>query len=788
MKLEDLGSALGRAVVKHRFLTIVLSLLSCLALSWGATRAQFSTDYRIFFSSRDPELQAFERLEKVFTKTDNIVLVVQAKEGDVFEQEALTAIRELTTDAWKLPYASRVDSLTNFSHVTNDDGELVVEELPPGPLSQQQRTSAKTRALGEPLLVGALLSQDAKTAGVNVTLRLPRQSSKEVTEAAKATRSLVERARQEHPGLEIRASGMALMNDAFMEASIEDMSFIVPLMCVVMMLVMALLLRSALGTFAVTVVVVMASAPALGLAGWLGYPLTPPSASAPTIVMTLAVANGVHLIISMGHALAAGKSKAEAIVDAVRVNFRPVFFTSLTTAIGFLCLNFAESPPYGHLANMTATGITAAFVYSFTLLPAMLLLLPLRVPTASARTGRAFERLAAFMQRRFRLVLAGAAALTLLFGASALTLESNDQFVDYFDDSIAFRPDTEFMMKHLSGVYTLDYQLGSQGESGITDPDYLTHLEAFATFLRSQPEVRHVYSFSDVMKRLNQRLHDDAPGSYRVPTDKEAAGQYLLLYEMSLPQGLDLTDRVDIAKSSTRLTVIVDNLSTKELSTFKERSEQWLRSHAPAAMWTQATSPVVIFSHLSRENTRSMMFGTFVSLLLISACLVFALSSMRLGVLSVVPNIVPIVLGYGAWALAFGEINIVASVAGTICLGIIVDDTIHFLSKYQLARDEHGLDVQQAVRLTYRSVGPALVVTSLILLFGFGVLTQSSFEMNSSLGLFAMFVIGAALVADLALLPALLLWLDREPTPALARDELRLPALPRAPLRSVSAG
>ncbi len=761
MKLEQQGARLGQLVLEHPKKIVALSLICASLASVGLKDAAFSADYKIFFSSADPQLASFQKLEAVFTKTDNVVFVVKARSNDVFETGPLTAIQSLTKDAWKLPYATRVDSLTNFQRAYAAEGDLVVEDLvtpPARKLSSAQLLQLKKAAFEEVLLVGALLSKDGATGGVNVTLRLPVDNPRAVTEVTKAARALAQKYASAHPEVEVKVSGMALMNDAFMEASIEDMSLIIPLMYAVMIIAMTLLLRSWLATFSVVLIVLLSSAVSLGVAGWLDYPLTPPSASAPTIVLTLAVADGVHIFVSMREAMRDGLHKRQAIVRALSLNLRPVFLTSLTTMIGFLCLNFAEAPPYWHLANMTSAGIVAALVFSLTLLPALLALGPVSAPKRSGGGASTWSiKLADFVIARRRPLLMLGLVVTIVFSAMAARLQTNDRFFDYFDDSISFRPDARFMMDNLTGLYSLEYQLGS--EKGVAEPEYQFHLDRFTLWLRSQPEVRHVYSLSDILKRLNQCMHDER--RYVVPTSRELAAQYLLLYEMSLPFGLALNDRVDIDKASSRVSVTVEDLSSRQMRAFKLRTERWLEEHTPKYMWTEATSPVVIFSYLSDRNTEAMMKGNFVSLILISLCLLFALKSVRLGLLSVLPNVLPIVLGYGLWSLIFGEINIVASVAGTVCLGIIVDDTIHFLSKYQLAREHDGMSSAQAIRHTLSHVGPALVVTTVVLLLGFGVLTLSGFQMNSYLGLLTVMVVSFALAADLLILPPLLMFVER---------------------------
>ena len=264
----------------------------------------------------------------------------------------------------------------------------------------------------------------------------------------------------------------------------------------------------------------------------------------------------------------------------------------------------------------------------------------------------------------------------------------------------------------------------------------------------------HVFSFADIMKRLVAATHEDRPEAYRLPTTRGEAGELVLLYEMALPPGADLTDRVSLDKSRTRLSVILQDMSSRQMSDFAARAEGWVREHAPM-MTTEATGPVVIFSALSDRNARGMLRADFLSLGLISLCMILVLRSFRLGLLSVVPNVVPIVIGYGIWWFGVGQMNVVATVAGSISLGVIVDDTIHFLTRYRVEIARPGATVEGAIEHTVAHAGPAMLSTSVILVFGFGVLCFSSFQMTSYLGWLSVVIVAVAPLADLVLVPAL---------------------------------
>ncbi|MCA9623904.1 MAG: MMPL family transporter, partial [Myxococcales bacterium] len=628
-------------------------------------------------------------------------------------------------------------------------------------LSDDELAAIQQAALGDPVLSGSLVSPDGTTTAVNVNLRLPGERADEVSAVAEAARALADELRRDYPELTVQLTGMALMNHAFMEASMRDMAVMLPVVLLLILGLVAFWLRSLLATLAIALVTLASAAAAMATAGWLGYPITPPSAAAPIVVLTLAVADGVHIVRTTSQLMAQGHDRLEAIRESMRVNWGPVTYTSLTTMVGFACLNFAETQPVWHLANMTVVGVFVAWLLSVTALPAMLVRIRLRAREADERSPR-FAALADFVTRHYRGVFVVSAVVVGLSAVGVTRLQPNDDFVRYFDEALEFRVATDFTQEHLSGIYRLELEVRSGEENGISDPAYVGKLEELVTWLRERPEVHHVYAFTDILKRVNQTVSGDDPAAYRLPETREAAAQYLMLYEMGLPPGMALSDRINVDKSSTRVTITIGDLQSQEVRAFAAATESWLAAHAPPSMAGKVTGPVVIFSELSERNVRTMMGGNLASLLLISLCLAFVLRSARLAGVSLLPNILPIVVGYGIWGLAVSRLNIVASVAGTVSLGIIVDDTIHFLMKYERMRREKGLSAEEAVRETLVQVGPAMAITTVVLASGFFVLALSAFQMTSHLGVLTGAIAVAAIVNDLFLLPALLLGLARK--------------------------
>ncbi|MBT4076285.1 MAG: MMPL family transporter [Gammaproteobacteria bacterium] len=755
----------AEGVIRFKWLVIVMSILSVLAMGYGTQFLTFTNDYRVFFSKENPQLLAFENLQDTYSKNDNVMMVLVPEEGEVFTEKTLKAVIWLTDQAWQTPYSTRVDSISNYQHTYAEGDDLIVEDLvfEEDELTAEKLKKVREIAINEPLLVNRLISPSAHVTGINVTIELKGEDlTKENPQVVEFIRDLREKFTQKFPGIEIKLTGIIIMNNAFPEASQYDMQNLVPLMFLVFIIVLFFWVKGFSGTVTTLFVIVFSIVGAMGLAGWLGIALTPPSFSAIMIIPTMSIAHSVHILMNFIIAIHQGESRHEAMVDSLRINMQPVFLTTVTTAIGFLSMNFSDAPPFRDLGNIVAMGVVVAYALSISFLPAMMMILPVKEQKMETRSSLIMISLAEFVIARRKALLVFMVGFIVVLISFVPSNELNDEFTKYFSTEIEFRRDADFSSDNLSGLYLIDYSLESGEAGGVSDPQFLINVENFANWLRDQPEVIHVNVLTDIFKRLNRNLHGDNEDWYKLPDKRDLAAQYLLLYEMSLPYGLDLNNQINVDKSSTRMTVMLYNMSTSNVIALENRSQQWLRDNTPKAMHNDGASPTLMFSHIGLRNIRAMLTGTSIALVLISIILIFALRSLKIGFISLVPNLIPAGMAFGLWGLTVGQVGLALSVVTGMTLGIVVDDTVHFLSKYLRARREKGLDAQDAVRYAFSTVGLALVATSIVLTLGFMVLTRSAFTLNSDMGLMTAATIMFALIADFLLLPTLLMALDKK--------------------------
>ena len=757
MKLENYITS----VLRWRWPVVAVMVLIMLALAAGARFVTVTNDYRILFADDNPQLLAFNSLEDTYTASDRALIAIAPHDGLLFSREALDAIEDLTDAAWLAPYSSRVDSLTNYSHSESFEDELVVAPLVEDALSLNDVELARIKAVALDAIdiVGRLVSRDGHVGGVAITFILPENLDAGVAEITDYLDRFITEARAKHPGMEFYLTGDVVMNRAFSDTTKEDLQTLAPIVFLIIVLATIFLLRSIFGTVAIVITLMFVVNSTMGLIGWAGEVLSPTNSGIPIIVMVIAVAHSVHIVTTALSSMNQGLDKHAAIAESIRLNVYPVFLTSLTTAIGFLSLNASDSPPFHVLGNFVAFGVLCTFVYSMTLLPALLCILPLRVRLVQSEQPAFLERFAEFViaRRKFLLWFVTLFAIVLVSGIPRNEL--SDNWTKSFDERYKFRRDTDFIIENLTGMESLEYSLSAGRDSGITDPEYLREVDAFAEWFRGQPEVTYVQAFPDIMKRLNKNMHGDDPAFYQIPDEPELAAQYLLLYELSLPFGSDLNDRMDIAKSATRMTVVIRNVSSKEQRELDQRAQAWLLAHSPD-LATEATGVSIIFAHLSIQNIVSMLRGTIIAMALISLILILVFKSVRIGLVSLVPNFIPAAMSLGLWGYLVGTIGMASSVVTAIAFGIVVDDTIHFLTKYLKARRE-GKHATDAVRFAFRTVGRALFTTTAVLAAGFLVFAASGFELSWALGILVSMTIVFALATDFLLLPPLLIAIDR---------------------------
>lgn len=766
--MEHTFARLAEWIVHHPMRSVIGSLSAVMLAAVGLAGYHYSLDHRVFFSPENPQLQAYEKLHADYSKTDAILIVLAPSSGDVFSRDFLGVLGDLTEKSWKIPYSQRVESLNNFQHVTVDGDSIVTTDLvsEPQQLTDSALASLKETATSEPFLVNSLVNPEGSVAGVRVTLNMPgKDQIKEVPEVVDHVRQLADEVRKAHPDIAVHLAGQTIANKAFPEESQADFVRVWPWFTLTMMVVLMVLFRSwkaMLVTFAACELAVLGGA---GIVGFFSPVINDSVIVSPVMILSMAFADGIHLVVNWIQGLNAGRDKRTAMADSLKANMGAMTITTIMTAIGFLTLHFNDSPPFRVMGYIVAAGVVFALLLTVFFTAPLLITLPGKLPSRisplMSEDSPQMEKLASFViARRYPLLV-----IILLVAGLLISMVPknviNDDIVKYYTPETTFRQDMEFVNRHLTGIGEINYSLPAGGPDRITDPAYLKKVDEFSQWLKTQPDVTQVNSLADVVKRVNQVMHDNDPAYYRIPDSREEIAQYLLQYEMSLPYGMDLNYLQRFDRSESRVRVAVGTSSGQKIIAVDKAASEWLRENAPAQQ-AQGASLSLMFAHIG-ERSITGMIG---SLIAESLFVMLVFGALRLGVASFIGNLVPIGMAFGAWGFLNGNIDLGLTLVLGISFSVVVDDTIHFIHKYEHAR-RLGLTPENAVRLTFRRVGFALMTTTLVLGLGFAWLANSAIQITVNTAIVTTITIAFALLIDLFLLPIIFLLIDKRKFPAI---------------------
>ena len=766
-------------LLRYRYWWALLSIMATVLLAAGSKNLYMETDYKIYFNDDDPQLVAHETMQATYTKTDSLGILIKPADGDIFTARNLQIVRELTDKAWQAPYSIRVDSLSNFQYSKAEGDDLLISDLvsvPTEQLDSKEIARIRAIALSEKQLLNRIISRDGSTTIVVITLELPREVDPEADAKTQTEQrilrdgsfpkvvnygqQLADELQAQYPDLAIHLVGPPVINNSFAQSSQDDMALLIPAMYSFILLLLLIFLRS-LGSVVGTILLIgSATIAAIGAAGWLGFSLNTINVIAPTIILTISVCDAVHLLMVYLRNLSLQLPPVEAMRESLRLNLQPIVLTSITTAVGFFTLNFSVSPPFRQFGTISGIGVLWALLLTFTLLPTLTILL-VRKRKKQANEDLVFSRLAKFIvaKRKPIMILTSIVAVGLI--ALIPLNKVDDDPANYFKPGTPYRDATDFQIENLPSVKDINFSIRCGKPGCISDPAFLNKLAAFGDWLEAQPDVEYVATYIDVIKRLNKNMNADNQAFYRLPDNAELSAQYNLLYEMSLPYGLDLNNQINFDKSATRISVFTNQVTTGEFIALEERARQWL-SNNHAELETSGSSIYLMFSHIGENNIRSMLIGSIIAIIGVTLTILIALRSFRYALISMIPNMIPALMAFGVWAVLVGQVNMAIASVFSIALGILVDDTVHFISKYRRAREHKGLSTEQAIEYAFTHVGSALVVTTVVLVMGFALLSFSSFNLNSMMGKLTAMTIAIALIFDFLILPPILMLIDKD--------------------------
>ena len=754
---------LAETIIRYRPLCIIISLLILAGLAQGLSKINFNPDINAFFPENDTLTTSHLSIEDTYSSMDNAVIGIGVKEGTVFTNEVLSLIEDLTERAWKTPHSLRVDSLSNYSYVSADGDDLYIEPFLEGSSTYDLKTLKEKELIieEEELAYGAIISKDKKTSLINIVFDPPRKDiESEYQESLNYVLGFLEEARKNHPEVDLIISGIVYMEYQSPMLLKAQMPKLMPTAILVILLTLFLLLRSLVAVAGSFLVILMSVVSAMGSIGFMSGDIAQPFIMVPILIATLAVADCVHLFTLYFQNLDSSRKSKEAMLESLKLNLQPLFLTSLTTAIGFLSLNLAPVEPLRGIGNGVAVGVFLAFIFTVLLLAPIVSYFNVKQSKNINFQKNIARKLGRFSIKNYKRLLVIVPVISCFLMAFIPLNKTNDNPLEFYSERYTTSAaDSKWISQRIGGTFPVSYELNSQGI--VSDPEFLREVDKFSEWLASNKEVLHVSSLSKIMKNLNKTLHGKQEEWNIIPTEPDLSAQYLFFYEMSLPYGLDLTNSISQNKESIKLVASLKELGSLEYREFAKRVENYASQNMPEDMVSIGTGTRPIFAFMSNMLITQLTYALGIGIVLITATIILFFRSLRYGMLTSVTNLLPIGVAFGIWAIVSGEISMLVGIGMGTTLGIIVDFTVHFLSKYLHARRQKNLSAEEAVEYAFETVGFALIITSFSLILGFLVLLQAFFIPIHGFVLFSSIAFLSALIIDLLLFPALLITGDK---------------------------
>jgi len=793
-KIESLFEATGRHLYRNRIKVLLLVFLIIGLFVYWLPSITIDTSSESLLHKDDPSILEYNRFREQFGRSEMIIIAVQAP--NVFEADFLTKLKSFHHDLEEeIPYLREVHSLINARNTRGEEDQLIVEDLFENWSEKiTGLDELKHRVLNNPFYLNHLISEDGHiTALVIETEALVAApvseediledfteneidapptsvtshyfSEKENREVVDAVKRVVRRYHAKN--FVLTASGGPIVVDAFNRATMKDIQKCIVMSLVAVAFFLAMLFWRLSGVILPMLVIVSSLVSTLGLMAWMSVPIKITTTVIPAFLLAVGVCDAVHVLAIFYRRFERGSSKEDAIAYALGHSGLAIVMTSLTTVGAVLSFALADLAAIAEIGYFAAAGVILALVYTILMLPALLALTPLRPSKAIGRRSAVVDDILQGVARfsaahRFKIVVVSLVIFVIFFPA-LFTLKFSHNVVRYFPDSMPYRHELNYIDQHLKGSIPLELVLDTGRENGVYDPWLLNRIEVFCRqteqIQRQDISVGKVYSITDILKEIHQALNENRVAFYRIPHDRQLIAQEFLLFENS---GADDLERiVDSQFSKTRITIKTPWVDAVVCKKFIEEINQKLQTLFQGNATIQSTGLMSLLVKAIVAAIYSMAKSYAIAFVVITLLMILLIGDWKIGLLSMAPNLLPIIITMGCMGFAKIPLDINSLMIGSIALGIVVDDTVHFMYNFQRYYHKTA-DPYFAIEKTLLGTGRALLITSLVLCTGFFILLSASLKNFVIFGFFTGVTILIALLADFILVPALMLLIKRK--------------------------
>lgn len=747
---------------KFQWLIVIFIPLLILLLVLNLKYLEIEGGYRIWFEKDSKILAEYDNFTSEFANDYGVTIVFQDENG-IFNKKALQSIKNITDQLWDMKHIDRVDSLTNYQYIHNDDSDpdniLVddfiqdIENATPEYLFNRREI-----ALNDSIIVDALISKDATTTMIFARLETDVNEVKDISSEIMNDIYAIIGPETERTGYKYWLSGGPPITKAFVDIARKDAVTFTPLVLMLALILLFLLFRRVSGAIIPMMVVLFTFLSVLNIQILFGYKLNNFTANIPVFIIAIGIADAIHIYSVWLIRKRRNIDNFQAVVDSLQQNFLPIFFTTLTTTVGFSTLMISKVVPISTLGLATASGAILAFIISIMWMPAVLLFFEkkIKIKVDTKQVVKKSSGYGSFIVQNDKKIIFFSLMVFLIMGAGIWNIKVDSNSMSYFDKEVEIRKSAEFTMNNLTGSMAYYIIVDSGKENGVKEPEFLNMLEIFyKEFQEAFPkDVRHMISVLDIIKRYNKILNNKE----EIPHNRNLIAQYLLLYSMSLPQGMEITDKIDFEQRKISVVTLVNIVDTSKNLEMIHFAENWWKN-TPYSV--NITGQTAIYAFMQKDITDTLIYSLSLTIFIVSLMMLLIFKRLKILWILLLPNILPIILVLGIMGWFDLAIDMGIAITGAIIIGVAVDDTIHFLVKYFDIKKQ-GLSMSDTLDKVLEYTGKAILFTTLVLSLSFIIFVFSDFAPNQKFGLVTAIALSIALLADLLLLPALLSFMDKK--------------------------
>ncbi|SFP74096.1 efflux RND transporter permease subunit [Hydrogenimonas thermophila] len=734
---------------RNRYKIVIFVSLIVMIFSISLKNLGYEGNYRIWFDKDSKILKDYDNFRDRFSGDDTFVVAFKDPKG-IFNKKAIKTILDLTEEFQKIDGVERVDALTNYQYIKSEDDDLIVEDFIVNLDNLQEK---KSIALKDNLILNRLISADGKTALIAVKLSSSSGVDEEVNIYVMKKLKEIVTLYEKMTGYKFYISGTPAITASLVTISQHDALLLMPFAVIAVVVMLYLVFRDFMGIVVPSVVIVFTFLLVLSIQMILGYKLNNFTVNIPSFISAIAIADSMHLFLAWVYYRSKNMRNKMAVYMALKTNLLPIAMTSFTTAVGFATLGISKIEPISTLGIAITSGALIALILSVTLAPAILLMLKddYRVKLPKFLTLLNIKGYGAFIERNSKKIVAIFLLLFVVVGYGLKDIRVDSNSIKYFSKDTIVRSGSDFIEKSITGPLVYEVVIDTKEKNGVKNPDFLKRVSLFEDELMSHfPNVRFSTSLKDIIERLQSVLNSESKES--IPNDRNLIAQYLLLYSMSLPQGMEINDKIDVNERFLRVTLYSNVQDTSKDLEMIKWIEKWWSSNGKYSANVQGQT--AIFAYMQSNITQTLILSITSTLIIVVIAMLLIFKRLKMVLLFIIPNVAPIVLVAGVMGYLGINIDIGVAISASVILGIAVDDTIHFFSKYFTAIKSKSFE--QSIDYVINHSGSAMILTTLILSVTFLVFTLSDFVPNVNFAIVTVIALNIALLLDLVLLPALL--------------------------------